>query len=867
MKNRITIVCVLVIPLLFVSAGVLKAQSAVDSVSQWGLTAQGKYWPITNDASTPAGSGTIKGTAPINGGGWATIQGGFAAKPITTDSAVIVTGQLKFIGATGAGSSYTPIRYAIAYEDSAMLNYQYTDSAAWSGPNGYSGYEFDPRSGTGSMANASGSGEGTVWTINNSNWNSTYANGKPVSQALQAPRNAELVPGTYNFAFSIRQVNDTTNEVKWYLVEQNNKYWFGGTVMAPATTDSINAICFGLNGGDFTEFDVTNTKVTYGSPITVPQAPWQAFYVDQWGLTSQGNYWPITNDSSTIVGNATIKGASPINGNGWATVQGGFGQAVPVKKDQALIVTGQLKFIGSTGAGATYTPLRYAIAYEDSANLNNQYTDSAAWSGPNGYSGYEFDPRTGAGTMANGNGGEGTVWTLKNGNWNSTYSNNGKHVAAVVQAPRNAEIVPGTYNFAFSIRQVNDTTNEVKWYLIEQNKKYWFGGTVMAPATTNKINSVCFGINTGDWTELDVMNTKVDYGSITVPKQPFQPFYVSDWGFLGGKLGGASPTDSAWSLTPGQLVGNTTISGSNAAKGWAVVAGGFGASIYPNNDSTISVSGDVTFQGGGFKDLNSFRLGLFNSNSMGKLDSTMKVGYVWSGDENANGYLFMPFNGSANSVAWSRGTGNVGGISGSAWYNPAGTDAYALGTMTDTSGTPTAGKYHFNITVGPYHNNGENIISIRLVKSDGSYLYEGAVADNSAGPTESFNSIMFGINNSTTTSMKLENVYVDMGDSLDTPIEKNPAPSGLPNKFALHQNYPNPFNPTTNIKFDLPKAADVQLTVYNILGQKVMTLVSRKMQAGYHLVNFNASHLASGMYIYRIKAGNFVSVKKMMLIK
>jgi hypothetical protein len=86
-------------------------------------------------------------------------------------------------------------------------------------------------------------------------------------------------------------------------------------------------------------------------------------------------------------------------------------------------------------------------------------------------------------------------------------------------------------------------------------------------------------------------------------------------------------------------------------------------------------------------------------------------------------------------------------------------------------------------------------------------------------------------------------------------------------EFALEQNYPNPFNPTTVINFSLPKASDVQLSVYNILGEKITELVNGKMVAGNHSVNFNATNLASGMYIYRIQAGNFVSVKKMMLLK
>jgi hypothetical protein len=91
--------------------------------------------------------------------------------------------------------------------------------------------------------------------------------------------------------------------------------------------------------------------------------------------------------------------------------------------------------------------------------------------------------------------------------------------------------------------------------------------------------------------------------------------------------------------------------------------------------------------------------------------------------------------------------------------------------------------------------------------------------------------------------------------------------NSLPATYSLSQNYPNPFNPETKIDFALPKAGLVKMVVYNILGAEVATLVNENMQAGYHNVKFNGTNLASGVYFYKITAGDFSDVKKMLLVK
>ena len=89
----------------------------------------------------------------------------------------------------------------------------------------------------------------------------------------------------------------------------------------------------------------------------------------------------------------------------------------------------------------------------------------------------------------------------------------------------------------------------------------------------------------------------------------------------------------------------------------------------------------------------------------------------------------------------------------------------------------------------------------------------------------------------------------------------------VPSEYMLNQNYPNPFNPSTKISFEIPKEGFVNLTIFDNLGREVKNLVNEKLNAGAYETNFDASGLTSGIYFYRISAGNFVSVKKMTLIK
>ena len=96
--------------------------------------------------------------------------------------------------------------------------------------------------------------------------------------------------------------------------------------------------------------------------------------------------------------------------------------------------------------------------------------------------------------------------------------------------------------------------------------------------------------------------------------------------------------------------------------------------------------------------------------------------------------------------------------------------------------------------------------------------------------------------------------------------------SNVPHNFSLHQNYPNPFNPIANLRYDLPEQAHVTLTVYDLIGREVTQLVNTVQEAGFRSVQWNATDsfgkpVSAGVYLYQIRAGEFVQTKKMVLLK
>ena len=94
----------------------------------------------------------------------------------------------------------------------------------------------------------------------------------------------------------------------------------------------------------------------------------------------------------------------------------------------------------------------------------------------------------------------------------------------------------------------------------------------------------------------------------------------------------------------------------------------------------------------------------------------------------------------------------------------------------------------------------------------------------------------------------------------------------MPDQYMVYQNYPNPFNPVTTLRYDLPENSLVNITVYNLLGKQIKTLINKTQDAGYKSITWDATNdygkpVSAGIYLYRIQAGKYISTKKMVLLK
>jgi hypothetical protein len=212
----------------------------------------------------------------------------------------------------------------------------------------------------------------------------------------------------------------------------------------------------------------------------------------------------------------------------------------------------------------------------------------------------------------------------------------------------------------------------------------------------------------------------------------------------------------------------------------------------------------------------------------------------------------------ADSVAVNS-SGIISDINFSVISRPDSGEYYVSGKVIDDSGNPIAGALVFA------KDDNQQIYSFGITNDEGMYKITGLIPGN-----YSISSSSYGYSDGNPASVSLDyssnysgNASFTMTSEEVTAVNRN---TEL-NSFKLNQNYPNPFNPSTTINFVVPYQTRVTLKVFNVLGSEVATLVNGEKPAGSYNVTFNAGNLASGVYFYQLKAGNFIATKKLMLIK
>jgi hypothetical protein len=380
-------------------------------------------------------------------------------------------------------------------------------------------------------------------------------------------------------------------------------------------------------------------------------------------------------------------------------------------------------------------------------------------------------------------------------------------------------------------------------------------------------------------------------------------------GGIAGELNASSSIDSSFSRvdvtgneSTGGLVGLiefTSVTNSRAegnVYGSISVGGlvGYGRSM-GGIISDCSATGDVTgtlfnpgSAAGGVGGLGgSITVPILNSYATGDVTGPNRVG----GLVGTKGYSFI-----SNSYATGDVSGTYDQIGGLVGYNYSPiSNSYATGNM---SGSHTVGGL-----IG--RNTSDEITNVYAAGKITTEEYGGGLIGNNSitinSPVGYWNIESTGQNNSvgggqninaaglTTSQMLYSSNYIDWdftetwdiieGETYpwlrENPQDPPPKPvstsvpgqSGLPLSYELFQNYPNPFNPSTIIRYSLPGDADVSLIVYDLLGRQVAVLVNERQKAGYYDVDFNAANYSSGMYLYRLNAGNEVQIRRMLYVK
>jgi hypothetical protein len=170
-------------------------------------------------------------------------------------------------------------------------------------------------------------------------------------------------------------------------------------------------------------------------------------------------------------------------------------------------------------------------------------------------------------------------------------------------------------------------------------------------------------------------------------------------------------------------------------------------------------------------------------------------------------------------------------------------------------------------------------LDVRSLAASGATLFAGSNSGGVYRSTDagtSWSRVNLGLTNTSVQSLAADASNIYAGFALggiwrrllsDMVTSVPPSVGEAPQVFSLAQNYPNPFNPSTTVRYALPSRALVVLSVYNTLGQQVTTLVNETQDPGYHDARFDGSNLASGVYFYRLQAGDFVATKRLLLLR
>lgn len=260
---------------------------------------------------------------------------------------------------------------------------------------------------------------------------------------------------------------------------------------------------------------------------------------------------------------------------------------------------------------------------------------------------------------------------------------------------------------------------------------------------------------------------------------------------------------------------------------WSLLSGFTAATAHANDLEVNPVNGNI-FAGTYFQ-------GMFRSNDRGttwtKINKGMENQYVEELTIDSSGNIFA---GTHSGVYRSRDNGEN--------WTKVGLDSLIVLSMANFRGSILAGTEKKGV----------------FLSTDGGNSWT-----NTGIPNDAVHSLAYGRNGIAFAGTNSGSIYRTTEAVTSVKRDKD----NIPDKFSLKQNYPNPFNPSTNIRFDLTQAAPVSLKVYDLLGREVAVLVNETLSSGSYSFSFDASNLKSGIYLYKIQAGNYSDVKKMIVLK